>query len=98
MLIISTKPVAAIIQAVSPVSIWAAAAASAGVGAEAAASSAQAALARRNRGRLIMLSSQRVGLASADADRLAQLGDENLAVADLAGLRRRPDRLDNGVD
>ncbi len=44
--------------------------------------------------------SQRVGVffAGTDAHRLFERVDENLAVADLAGTRRRGDRLDYLVD
>src|SRR5437899_880854 len=38
------------------------------------------------------------GFARADADDLLEGGDEHLAVADLAGARRRLDRLDDALD
>src|SRR5262245_41155366 len=108
MLIISTKPVAAIIQAVSPLSILgAAASASAGVTSAALVStvnvvtrrsvvvlmvppSCQATEAGRQQReaslrRCPSVVSKRVGvgLAGADAERLADIGDEDLSVADL---------------
>src|SRR5579863_400508 len=39
-----------------------------------------------------------VGLAGADAHRMVEAEDENLAVADLSGFRRRGDGLDDLVD
>src|ERR1700751_3360122 len=39
-----------------------------------------------------------VGLAGADANRMVEVDDENLAVADLSGLGRRGDRIDGLVD
>src|SRR5215475_2198837 len=39
-----------------------------------------------------------VGLTRADADRVAEVGHEDLAVADLASFGRRGDRLDHAVD
>src|SRR5215470_4002318 len=44
------------------------------------------------------LQSCRIGLARADAHGVIETKDENLAVADLAGLGRRADGLDNLVD
>jgi hypothetical protein len=46
------------------------------------------------------LASERVvaGFAGADADRLFDGGDEDLAVADLVGLGGIDDRLDGGID
>src|SRR5687768_8628905 len=40
------------------------------------------------------LERRRIGLAGADADDLLEIEDENLAVADLAGVGRLLDRLD----
>ena len=40
----------------------------------------------------------RVGLAGADAHGVLEIGDENLAVADLAGLGGRGDGFDGLVD
>src|SRR5579859_1606153 len=39
-----------------------------------------------------------IGLASADANRMVEVDDEDLAVADLAGFRRRGDGVDGLVD
>src|SRR6478752_6690323 len=38
------------------------------------------------------------GFAGSDADRLFDVGDENLAVADAPGLRSPPDRVDRALD
>src|SRR3954452_9019070 len=38
------------------------------------------------------------GFAGPDADRLFDIGDENLAVADAPGLRGAPDRVDGALD
>src|SRR6202012_5043261 len=39
-----------------------------------------------------------IGLAGADANRMVEVDDEDLAVADLSGLGRRGDRFDGLVD
>src|SRR5215813_11928381 len=119
MLIISTKPVAAIIQAVSPLSTFGAvASASAGVASDALVSTMSGATrcsvflmvplvsdnrrrtTRRHRLAGPSVRSQRVGvgLAGADADRVADVGDEDLSVADLPGLGGSRDRIDHLVD
>src|SRR5258707_10504911 len=111
MVIISTSAVEVSIQAVSPLSIFglsSAASASAGrTSAMVPARPPNAELSFRfivlpSRLKLLAWSAglKRVdaGLASADADRLLDGRDEDLAVADLAGARRPADRLDRTLD
>src|SRR5437868_2278216 len=100
MVIIKTSAVAAIIHAVSPASIFDAdACASAGV-----ASVSNTSGARRARtfmacppGRNAKLQRVRIRLPGADAQRVLDFDDKNLAVTDLAGLRRTGDRLDDAL-
>src|SRR5262249_4314238 len=99
-------PVATIIQAVSAPSILVGAAACAKAG-EAASHGVPANAIKPNRARMTLpllpmmdvLRSERVavGFAGADAQRVLDRPDENLAVADLPGARRRAERLDHPV-
>src|ERR1043166_4144060 len=125
MVIISTSAVAAIIQAVSPASIFdAGAPASISAKAGVANTAGNANAARRDRFFMVgppgcrsclsswprltartwswilgpwILKRVRVGLAGADAQRVLDVDDEDLAVADLPGLCRGGDRLDHAV-
>src|SRR5262249_24260409 len=103
MLIISTRPVAPIMNPVSAASIFgpAAACASAGVASVAKAIAPALQAPRRATISLVMRSppceySERfvVGFAGADADGAIEVVDKDFPVADLAGLGRRADRRD----
>src|SRR5262245_52818450 len=117
MVIISTRPVAAIIQAVSPASIaGGAASASAGVAPSPskemvviallvvmvvprrATPVAEASVCPLRNDGAQCLQRVAVGLARANAHGAVDAGDENLAVADLSGLGRVGDHLDDLVD
>src|SRR5262245_54407745 len=105
MLIISTRAVAEIIQAVSAASIFGAGAAGAGACAStgvtisAATAAANPARIQRATASFVMLTPLSflervvVGFAGADAHGAVNIADKNFAVADLTGLRSGDDRL-----
>src|SRR4051794_6241043 len=102
MVIISTSAVLVSIHAVSPVSTLGVAASSANAGTAASRTGSSAASLQGVRDRCIIILDFRcsiseclgVDFAGADTDGALQFHDEDLAVADLAGVRRLGDRLD----